>query len=65
MIFAGVDIAKVDHVVAAIDERGEAVAKPMPFKNSGTGFERCVAYLEGLALDNAGVFVGMEATGHY
>ena len=65
MIYAGVDIAKTDHVIGAVDETGAEVAKPMPFKNSEAGFERCVAWLESVAESEEDVFVGMEATGHY
>ena len=65
MIFAGVDIAKMDHVIGAVDETGAEVARPMPFKNSEAGFERCVAWLESVAESADDVFVGMEATGHY
>lgn len=65
MIYAGVDIAKADHVIAAVDETGAEVARPMAFKNSEAGFERCVAWLESIAQTEDDVFVGMEATGHY
>lgn len=65
MIYAGVDIAKTDHVIGSIDDAGDEVARPMSFKNSEAGFERCVSYLEGIAEDPAGVAVAMEATGHY
>lgn len=65
MIYAGVDIAKTDHVIGAVDETGAEAAKPMGFKNSEAGFERCVAWLESVAESADDVFVGMEATGHY
>ena len=65
MIYAGVDIAKVDHVIGAVDEAGAEAARPMKFKNSEAGFERCIAWLESVAESEDGVFVGMEATGHY
>lgn len=65
MLFAGIDIAKYDHVIGAVDERGRSLSKPMAFKNSACGFERCASYLDGLADDRADVLVGMEATGHY
>lgn len=65
MIYAGVDIAKVDHVVGAVDETGAEAARPMKFKNSEAGFERCIAWLESVAESEDDVFVGMEATGHY
>lgn len=64
MIYAGIAIAKYDHVVGAVDGRGRALSKPTPFKNSSSGFERCAAYLAGIADDKPQV-VGMEATGHY
>lgn len=65
MIYAGVDIAKVDHVIAAADERGEELGKAMGFKNSSVGFERAISWLEGVAEEPRDVIVGMEATGHY
>lgn len=65
MLLAGIDIAKYDHVIGAIDERGHSLSKPMTFKNSTSGFEKCAAYLDGLADDKAEIMVGMEATGHY
>lgn len=65
MIYAGVDIAKVDHVIGAVDETGAEAARPMKFKNSEAGFERCIAWLESVAESEDDVFVGMEATGHY
>lgn len=65
MIYAGVDIAKTDHVIGAIDDAGDEVAKPMSFKNSDAGFERCVSYLEGIAEHPEDVVAAMEATGHY
>ena len=65
MIYAGVDIAKTDHVIGAVDETGTEVAKPMRFKNSEAGFERCVAWLESVAESEGEVFVAMEATGRY
>lgn len=65
MIYAGIDIAKNDHVVGATDEHGRDASKPMKFANSAGGFDRCVAYLEGLAESKSDLLVGMEATGHY
>lgn len=65
MIYAGVDIAKTDHVIGAVDGTGAEAARPMGFKNDEAGFERCVAWLESVAESPEGVFVGMEATGHY
>lgn len=49
MIYAGVDIAKADHLIGAVDERGAKACRPMAFKNTEAGLERAVAWLEGLA----------------
>lgn len=65
MIYAGIDIAKNDHVIGAIDELGNNAAKPMSFSNSTSGFEKCSSYLKGLGAVKGSVLVGMEATGHY
>ena len=32
MIYAGVDVAKADHVIGAVDERGGALGMRLPFK---------------------------------
>ena len=65
MIYAGVDIAKTDHVIGAVAARGAETCPPMPFKTTEAGLERAVAWLEGLAGSPSDVVVGMEATGHY
>lgn len=65
MIYAGIDIAKNEHVIGATDERGKDAARPMAFANSTAGFDRCAAYLDGLAESKSDLLVGMEATGHY
>lgn len=65
MFYAGIDIAKCDHVIGATDEQGKTVCKPMQFDNSTSGFDRCVTYLEGLSGSKSELVVGMEATGHY
>lgn len=65
MIYAGVDIAKNDHVIGAIDDSGNSVCRPMQFKNCESGFEKCIAWLEGVAEDSEDITIAMEATGHY
>ena len=65
MIYAGVDVAKADHAIGAVDGRGEEQGKRMPLKNSAAGFERCEAWLGGVAEAPGDALVGMEATGHY
>lgn len=65
VIYAGVDIAKNDHVIGAIDDSGDPICRPLQFKNCESGFEKCAAWLEGIAGDPEDVTVAMEATGHY
>lgn len=65
MIYAGIDIAKGEHVIGAIDGLGVNAAKPMSFPNSTDGFDKCSSYLEDLGESKESVLIGMEATGHY
>lgn len=64
MIYAGIDIAKYDHVISALDEGGTSLAGPLSFTNSTDGFASCVSYLVSFA-EAKDVLVGVEATGHY
>ena len=64
MIFVGVDIAKSDHCLGAIDAQGKIVAKPKRFTQNAEGFAKLAAILSGLGGPSA-VTVGCEATGHY
>lgn len=65
MVFVGVDIAKYDHVACAVDGVGEKLTRPLPFKNTEAGFEKFIAWLEGLTEDPSEIFIAMEVTGHY
>lgn len=65
MIYAGVDIAKSNHVIDAIDDSGKELTSPLSFKNDEDGFERCIAWLEGIAECEQDVVIAMEATGSY
>ena len=66
MIYVGIDIAKDGHVAAAVDERGRAVGRALPFPNTAAGFERLTAWLGRVAGGPEGAAaVGMEATGPY
>jgi len=64
MIYVGVDIAKSDHCLAAIDESGRVVLKPTTIGHDAEGFRRLGALLGQLGSPET-VVVGMEATGHY
>lgn len=65
VIYAGVDIAKNNHVIGAIDDSGDSICRSLQFKNSEDGFEKCISWLEGIAENPESVTVAMEATGHY
>ena len=64
MIYAGVDIAKRHHVIAAIDEANHQVLTPQQVAQSTAGFADLLCTLASLAAQDE-VTIGMEATGHY
>lgn len=64
MIYVGVDIAKADHCLAAIDQMGRIVCKPTALTQDAEGFRRLGTLLNQLGTPET-VVVGMEATGHY
>jgi transposase len=64
MIFVGVDIAKSDHCLGAIDSQGVVVQKPARFTQDAGGWAKFASILQGLGGPTA-VTIGFEATGHY
>jgi transposase len=64
MIFVGVDVAKADHCLGAIDAQGRVMHRPMRFSQDAEGFAALAAVLRRLG-PPGDVVVGMEATGHY
>lgn len=64
MIYVGVDVAKADHCLGAIDAQGQVVLKPVSFTQDAAGFAALARHLERLGSAKE-VVVGMEATGHY
>ncbi|MCC7160911.1 MAG: IS110 family transposase [Anaerolineae bacterium] len=60
--FAGIDIAKRAHQMVVVDERGQAVGKPLTIANTRDGFTQCVDTLRALPET---VQVALEATGPY
>jgi len=62
--FVGIDIAKLKHQVAVLDERGEPRGKSFSMANSAEGFAILSARLLELG-SPADFLVGMEATGPY
>jgi len=64
MIYVGVDIAKSDHCLGAIDAQGVVAQKPVRFTQDATGWAALAAILMRLGGPGA-VTIGFEATGHY
>jgi transposase len=64
MIYVGVDIAKADHCVGAIETTGRIVQKPMAITQDAAGFAALGGLLRQLGPPSE-VVVGFEATGHY
>ena len=62
MIYIGIDIAKANHVCAAIDDEGNIVRKPFAFTNDKAGFAALGDFLRALEAD---IRIGFEATGRY
>lgn len=65
MFYIGIDIAKLSHQVAFLDDDGIPVIKPFVFQNSNQGFEKLILFFTkyGISKDNS--VIAMEATGHY
>lgn len=65
VFFLGIDIAKYDHEACIIDVTGKMVTKTLRFKNSQSGGQKLLKWLNSHVTSNSNVLVGMEATGHY
>jgi transposase len=61
MRFIGIDIASVTHVVAAVEEAGTVLLKPVSFREDAAGYDK----LWELLGDSSETLVTLEATGHY
>ena len=61
MRFVGIDIASVTHVVAAVEEDGTVLLKPVSFREDAAGYDK----LWELLGDASETLVTLEATGHY
>jgi transposase len=61
MRFAGIDVAAEEHVVAAVDETGAVLLKPMSFAEDAGGYQKLLDRLG----SPADTLIAMEATGHY
>ena len=63
-IYVGIDIGKFRHSVAAIDEQGQVVLKPVVVVQSQADLESLDQRLRTLG-EPAQIKIGVEATGHY
>ena len=62
-IYIGIDIAKLNHFVAAISSDGEIITPPFKFTNDAEGFQLPVSKLE--SFDKNSSIIGLESTAHY
>lgn len=65
MHYIGIDIAKENHVVGVLDEKGNACGKHHSFANDAEGFKGLLDRLSELGASAEDGIVAMEATGHY
>lgn len=61
MRFVGIDIASEKHVVAAVNNAGEVLLKPISFGEDAAGYAKLFEVLG----EPADTLVALEATGHY
>ena len=62
-IYVGIDIAKLNHFVAAISSDSEIILELFKFKNDADGFQLLVSKLE--SFDKNSIIIGLESTAHY
>ena len=65
MFYVGIDIAKADHMIGAIDETGTTVLEPFKVTNAAEGFAGILKRFEKFTITPDNCAIGMEATGHY
>lgn len=63
MIYVGIDIAKLNHVAAAISSDGEVLIEPFQFTNDNDGF--CLLISKIASFDKDELIIGLESTAHY
>lgn len=65
MFYLGIDIGKRNHEVGLINGSGDPVGKTLKFKNTKSGSDQLLKFINQHQLTPNDVAVGMEATGHY
>lgn len=63
MIFIGIDIAKSNHFVSAVNSDGEVLVNPFKFTNDDSGFKLFINTFKNFDLSSC--IVGLESTGIY
>jgi len=63
MIFAGIDIAKLNHVASVVSSDGEVLVEPFQFSNDFEGFRSLSLVLD--KYDRDKLLIGLESTAHY
>lgn len=63
MIYAGIDIAKLNHFAAAISSDGKILINPFKFTNDADGFQLLISKLE--SFEKGSTIIGLESTAHY
>ena len=63
MIYAGIDIAKLNHFASVVSSDGEVLVEPFKFSNDSEGFRCLSSKLDQFDKDN--LLIGLESTAHY
>ena len=63
MIYAGIDIAKLNHFASVVSSDGEVLVEPFKFSNDFEGFRSLSLVLD--KYDRDQLLIGLESTAHY
>lgn len=63
MIYAGIDIAKLNHFASVVSSDGEVLVEPFKFSNDFEGFRSLSLVLD--KYDREQLLIGLESTAHY
>ena len=65
MLYVGIDIAKVSHEAAILDESGTLAGSALKVQNTTAGAQKLLSHFEKNGVSADSCVIGMEATGHY
>ena len=63
MIYAGIDVAKLNHFASVVSSDGEVLVEPFQFSNDFEGFRSLSLVLD--KYDRDQLLIGLESTAHY